>query len=235
MGTYDHDAILNHWNTSTVESMYDKNLLEGEIRLIKRFISPGDKLLDAGCGEGEGTLAYASIDGVTICAADFSETRLEKAAKRLNQCPNVRLEKIDFTRPYELERDFDTIVSQRFLINITDQALQMDILSNLLQLVKPGGRLVLMEGCKQGTAELNRFRNLMGLPDINIPWHNRFLDDTQLKTFMNQNGAFLECEDGQGSYYLLTRGLRPLFESDLSWDSPFNQKASEPETCFFNG
>ncbi len=229
METYDHDAILEHWNSQTVESMYDKHLLEGEISLISRFIPPGTKLLDAGCGEGEGTLAYAQIEGVDVCGADFSDTRLKKAAERLRHCANVRLEKVDFTRPYELERDFDVVVSQRFLINITDWELQRRILTNLLGLLRPGGLLVLMEGCVQGTAELNRFRGLMGLAEIAAPWHNRFLDDEALKAFMEAQEARLECEDGLGSYYLLTRGVRPLFDADLGWDSPFNRMAAQPE------
>ena len=39
----------------------------------------GLHVLDAGCGEGEGTLEYASGNNVILHGADFSETRLSKA------------------------------------------------------------------------------------------------------------------------------------------------------------
>lgn len=51
---HDNGNILAYWNRQDVESMYDKHLLNAEIELIRRRITVNSKILDAGCGEGEG-------------------------------------------------------------------------------------------------------------------------------------------------------------------------------------
>lgn len=226
MNQYNGKEILNHWNSEQTESMYDKFLLNNEIKLISKFIPEGSKILDAGCGEGEGTAIYAEIANVTIQGVDFSDTRLSKANERLKDKSNVKLKKLDLAEETTLDNDFDVIISQRFIINITDWSLQQKILKNLMKHLKEGGTFLLMEGYLQGALELNEIREEMGLPDIKIPWHNLFLDDALLKKLMKESGLELEYENGLGSYYLLTRGIRPLLDSNLEWNCEFNKLAS---------
>ena len=121
---YDSKVFLDYWNTNEVESMYDKHLIRLEIKLIKNLIPFGVRVLDAGCGEGEETLVYSKIPNTEIVAADFSETRLKKAKRRLKSRNNVVLKKIDFLSSYNFEKKFDVIICQRFLINITSWKLQ---------------------------------------------------------------------------------------------------------------
>src|SRR5690349_16329657 len=125
---HNQTQVLAYWNDNAVESMYDKNLLNAEIELIRRRIPPGAKILDAGCGEGEGTLVYASVPGTTVHGVDFSETRLRKAAETLNGQQNVLLKQVDFLGDYELDDDFDVVVSQRFMINLMEWPLQQKVL-----------------------------------------------------------------------------------------------------------
>src|SRR5215469_1487659 len=87
--------VLQHWNDQHVESMYDKHLLNAEIELIRERITPHSKILDAGCGEGEGSLAYSSVPGSKVHAVDFSETRLALAKQRLAGRENVLLRRLD--------------------------------------------------------------------------------------------------------------------------------------------
>jgi len=226
---HNNKEVLEYWNQQQVESMYDKNLINLEIELIKRRIAPDSKVLDAGCGEGEGTLVYAQLPGTTVHGADFSGTRLEKARSRLHDQKNVRLHQVDFLGSYSLDDDYDTIVSQRFLINLMEWKLQQKVLLALMGLLKKGGRLLMLEGSLQGVEELNRFRSLYDLEPIPVKWHNLFFDDTELKRFMNEHRFRLVEEDGLGDYFLLTRGVRPVFDENLAWDSPFNKvAASQP-------
>ncbi len=222
----DNSQILKYWNDENKESMYDKNLINAEIELIKRHIADNSKILDAGCGEGEGTIVYSAIPGVDIHAVDFSETRLKKAAERLTMCRNVVLKKVDFSGDYSLDNDYDVIVSQRFLINLMEWELQKKILLTLMSLLRLGGRLIMLEGSKQGVESLNEFRCLLGLPPIPVKWHNLFIDDEVLVSFMLKNGFNLSECDGLGTYFLLTRGIRPFFDRDLDWNCEFNRIAS---------
>lgn len=223
---HNQDQVLKYWDDENVESMYDKHLLQAEISLISQRIHPGSKILDAGCGEGEGTLVYASIPDTKVHAVDFSMTRLRKATERLRGRDNVGFEKIDFLGKYELDTNFDCIVSQRFLINLMEWDLQMKVSRGLLALLKPGGRLLMLEGSKQGVDSLNDLRVTLGLEPIPVKWHNLFLDDEELVEFMKSNGAHLLDCDGLGEFFLMTRGVRPLLDKTLDWDCEFNRIAT---------
>lgn len=221
--------VLKYWNKDQVESMYDKYLLNFEIRLIKERLKEKTKILDAGCGEGEGTFEYAKISGVQIDAVDFSETRLKKASQRLLKNKNVSLKKIDFLGAYSLDNDYDFIVSQRFLINLMEWKLQQKVLLDFKSMLKQGGKLILLEGSVDGVNSLNKLRNAFGLKAIPVKWHNLFFKDSVLLNFMKKNGFTLVEEDGLGEYFILTRGLRPYFEKELDWNSKFNEIACSPK------
>lgn len=226
---HNSQEVLEYWNQAQVKSMYDKNLLNLEISLIKKRIAEKSKILDAGCGEGEGTLEYSKIPGVRVQAVDFSDTRLEKAVRKLSGQNNVILKKVDFLGNYSLDRDYDIIISQRFLINLMDWTLQKKVLLDFKSMLKRGGKLILLEGSSNGVNSLNNFRKLFGLKPIPVKWHNLFLDDKVLIEFMKSHGLELIEEDGLGEYFMLTRGIRPLFEKELNWKSKFNKNASSPE------
>lgn len=218
--------MLEYWNKDDVESMYDKYLLNAEIELIKQRIPINSKVLDAGCGEGEATLVYSAIPGVTIHAVDFSTTRLKKAAVRLKGRKNVLLKQVDFLGQYRLDKDYDIIISQRFLINLAEWQLQSKVLLDLMAMLKPKGRLLMLEGSKLGSDSLNEFRAAWGLDPIPVKWHNLFFDDNVLIEFMQQHGYNLVEQDGMGAYFLLTRGVRPNFDKKLKWNCKFNQVAA---------
>ncbi len=223
---HNNKQVLEYWDKDSVESMYDKFLLNAEIDLIKKFISPNTKLLDAGCGEGEATLVYSDLPGVMIHAVDFSETRLKKALERLKSCGNVMLKKVDFLDHYVLDNDYDVIVSQRFLINLREWDTQKKVILDLMAMLKPGGRFLMLEGSKQGTASLNEFRVAWGLEPIPVKWHNLFFDDEVLLNFMQKEGYCLIEQIGLGTYFLLTRGIRPVLDRDLNWNCEFNRLAA---------
>ncbi len=226
---HNNNEVLAYWNQENIESMYDKFLINQEIDLIKKFIPVGAKILDAGCGEGEGTLAYASIKGSSVHAADFSDMRINKAKERLGKINNVRINKIDFLGSYELDYNYDVIISQRFLINLMEWDLQKKVIRDLSGRLKVNGLLLLLEGSNNGVERLNNFRALFNLPPIPVKWHNLFFEDTKLEKYLTDLGLGLTAKEGLSEYFLLTRGLRPYFEKELNWDSKFNSISASDE------
>ena len=223
---HNQEQVLAYWNDEQVESMYDKHLLNAEINLIRSRIPKGAKILDAGCGEGEGTLAYASVPHTQVYGVDFSDTRLEKARERLVGCQNVILKQVDFLDTFELDADYDIVVSQRFMINLMEWALQQKVLLDLMSRLKKGGRLLMLEGSQEGVDSLNQFRAAWGLDPIPVKWHNLFFNDQVLVSFMESQGYKLVEQDGLGTYFLLTRGVRPALDQNLNWDCEFNRLAA---------
>lgn len=215
--------ILEYWNKPDVESMYDKFLIRAEIDLISSKIFDGSKILDAGCGEGEGTLVYAQKTNAIVHAVDFSETRLLKAKERLSHLSNIKLQQVDFLSDYMIDDDYDYIVSQRFLINLMEWDLQKKVILDLTKHLKKGGKLLMLEGSEDGVKQLNDFRSIFGLSPIEIKWHNLFFKNDLLETFIKNNNLKIVERDGLGDYFLLTRGIRPYFDNNLNWDSTFNK------------
>lgn len=226
---HNNKEVLEYWNKNEVESMYDKNLINLEIELIKNHIKPGAKILDAGCGEGEGTLVYTSIPDANVHAVDFSDTRLEKAKNTLSERTNVQLKKVDFLGEYELDNDYDYVISQRFLINLMEWELQQKVILDLTKMLKPSGSLIMCEGSVDGVDELNKFRALFGLEPINVKWHNLFFNDQKLIDYMAELGFELTVADGLGDYLLLTRGVRPTLDKELNWEHNFNNNSAKIE------
>jgi ubiquinone/menaquinone biosynthesis C-methylase UbiE len=226
---HNNKEVLEYWNKEEVESMYDKHLINAEIALILSKLTSGSKILDAGCGEGEGTLEYAQIDDVSIHAVDFSETRLSKAKKRLTNCSNVSFQQVDFLSNYNLDNDFDFIIAQRFLINLMEWDLQKKVILDLVAHLKEGGRFLMFEGSRDGVDALNSLREIFGLDPIEVKWHNLFFDHKQIEELIEENNLKLVEKDGLGAYFLLTRGVRPILEEDLSWDTEFNEAAGSKE------
>jgi ubiquinone/menaquinone biosynthesis C-methylase UbiE len=215
--------VLAYWNKTEVESMYDKHLINIEIDLISSKISEGAKILDAGCGEGEGTLQYAKKKNTIIHAVDFSETRLLKAKERLSHLSNITLKQVDFLSDYNLDKNYDFIISQRFLINLLEWNLQKKVILDLAKHLKKGGRLLMLEGSQNGVKQLNDFRTIFGLKPIDVKWHNLFFKDKLLERFLKENNLKLIEKDGLGEYFLFTRGIRPYFDNQVNWDSNFNK------------
>lgn len=227
----DNREVLDYWDREDVESMYDKHLLKSEIDLIQRYIPDGAKVLDAGCGEGEATYVYSQIPGVTVQGVDFSETRLSKASERLATRENVILKKVDFLGSYDLDRDYDAIISQRLLINLPEWKVQAKVISDLASRLAKGGTLIMLEGSQQGVDELNRFRGLLGLDPIPVKWHNLFFDDDALVRHLAKEGLNLAAHDGVGAFFMLTRGVRPALDGALNWNSSFNRRAASSQVA----
>jgi ubiquinone/menaquinone biosynthesis C-methylase UbiE len=222
-----NEKVLEHWNKEDVKSMPDKHLINAEIRLIKVHIPIGAKILDAGCGEGEGTFEYSKVKGVKVHAVDYSQTRLDKAKVLLKGKENVTFTQVDLTDSKGLNNDYDVIITQRCLINLMEWELQEKVINDLMSRLKKGGKFLMLEGNQDGVNELNTFRKIFNLSEIPVQWHNKFLRNDSVNNVIKKYNYILEGEYGLGEYFLLTRGIRPIFSENLDWDNSFNEVSAK--------
>ena len=206
-------AIRDYWEDPSTISIIDKNLHGIEIDTVCRHLLPGDRLADIGCGDGEATVRYARE--VKECVAFEPTDRLRaKAEKRFAEenLANLSLLPGDILDMGEGEGAFDSVVTQRTLINLASWGDQQQALMNIHRMLKPGGRYIMIENTNDASEALNAMRTEMGLKPIPQHWHNRFFDYDDLMDFMS--GRFeLRKEYDFGLYYFLTRVYVPMFAS----------------------
>ena len=105
-------------------------------------ISPGETILDAGCGPGVHSIRVAKA-GICVCAVDRSKAMLRHAQLRVKSAGV--LDKIEFHQKDLTELDFpddhfNYVFSWGVVIHIPEAEKALDELSRI---IKPGGKLAL--------------------------------------------------------------------------------------------
>ncbi|MBT3312114.1 MAG: methyltransferase domain-containing protein [Desulfobacterales bacterium] len=106
-------------------------------------LSTGEKVLDVGCGGGFYTYEAAQFVGSTgqVCAIDISEDQIGAARQKCTDFPWVECRAADvLDLPYE-DSAFDAIYGVQVLEFVANAD---DGLKELLRVLKPGGRLVIL-------------------------------------------------------------------------------------------
>jgi len=216
-------------------SWSDHRAIELEIRVISRHIAGGRDVLDAGCATGLSTAHYAALAGVRALGIDYVPEMIELAQKRREQLPEDVRERLEFRVGDVLDTglpdgSFDRVVSTRVVINLAEWGEQRRAVAELARLLRPGGLLLLSEATVQGSTKLNELRTEWGLPTIETPSFNLYIDQDAVADFaVSELGLqLLGIEDFASSYYVATRVLKPL----LARNAPAEVDVSDPDAEF---
>lgn len=134
-------AYYDRWNARYRSGGLDR--IDPEIRirairaidLLRSTIAGTPSILEVGCGTGWLTPLLCEIGSVT--AIDLSPTAIEVARGRVS---NARFRVADFFAEEFPEAPFDVVVSIETLFYVPDQP---GFISKILQLLRPGGHLLL--------------------------------------------------------------------------------------------
>ena len=147
MKTANHDQ-LEHWNDSeatgdwvTYQERYDR-MLEPFAGLILQAaaLSPGEQVLDVGCGCGATTLAAArAVAPGTVAGIDLSAAMLARARENAAHAglPNASFEQAD-AQVHEFAASYDAVISRFGVMFFADPVAAF---ANLLAATRPAGRL----------------------------------------------------------------------------------------------
>jgi 2-polyprenyl-3-methyl-5-hydroxy-6-metoxy-1,4-benzoquinol methylase len=100
----------------------------------------GKKILDAGCGPGRHSWAFATL-GAQVTAFDMSDNGLEAARRECASVSNVVIEKRNILEALPYDTDYDLVWSYGVMHHTGDP---YRALTNIARHVKPGGHLYFM-------------------------------------------------------------------------------------------
>ena len=115
-----------------------------ESQLIRRYGLPDDiKILDAGCGTGEGSSRLAEMfPRASVLGVDIIDTSLERARSRYEPlAPRLRFEHQSIFELREPDRAFDLTVNRHVIHSIPHAE---RVLAELVRVTRSGGRLHLI-------------------------------------------------------------------------------------------
>lgn len=215
-------------------SWLDRRAIELEINTISRYVEAGHSVLDVGCGTGYSTVRYAKPDGVRILGIDYVDRMVTLAEERRLALPAEIRSRLEFRTGDVRSLDgipldaYDRVLCTRVIINLGDVEAQRQAIRELGRRVRPGGLLLLSEATVQGWERLNALRREWGLPDIEMPAFNLYLDEHAIAEYAGDALALERVDNFASSYYVATRLLKPL----LARTAGERVEVSDPEAEF---
>jgi len=173
-----------HWNERAVKetdisavNIADVSQRELETGFLLQHLRKTDKVLEVGCGNG--FLTNILRDHVaSVDAFDYAENMVDQARQIYHE-KNNRFFHDNVLEPTGWQGPYDCIVCVRVLINLRNLEEQKLAIENMRKALKPGGRLLLIEGYLEGFEEINRIRTDAGMPPLSpasINFYSRLQD-----------------------------------------------------------
>ena len=222
------DKIKNYWDEqanehgqssmATVPDQYAKDL---EVENILPYLT--GKVLDVGCGNGYSTAIYAQ-GNIKITGMDYSERMIDVA--NIRDTPATFLVGDVTNIPFR-DGTFDTVTTDRCLINLSTREQQALAVKELCRVLKPGGCYVMCENTERGLDNLNSVRELAGLGKIETRWHNMYLDEQHILGVIEELFIVREIKSFASFYYLASRVINAGVNKNPRYDSDINRVAAK--------
>ncbi|MFT9848140.1 class I SAM-dependent methyltransferase [Aneurinibacillus sp. REN35] len=191
-----HEACATHWNKmsdhwqANSEEMWETGSRKSILPVLTRYIQPeGGPVLDAGCGDGYGSVKL-SERGFDVIGIDISEEMINKANTREKNGCSLSFKKADLRDlPFELA-SFQAIMAIN-VIEWTDTPREM--LLNLQQYIRPGGLLALGILGPTAAPREHGYRRLYGedvVLNTMMPWECERLLTENGYEIIHQEGVY---------------------------------------------
>lgn len=219
-----------HWDERAVQetdaaaiNIADVSQRELETDFLLKHLQVQNRILEVGCGNGFLTNVLrqhvAHVD-----AFDYSENMVAHALKHQGE-RNNRFFHDNVLAPTLWQGPYDSIVCVRVLINLRGLAEQKLAIDHMHAALKPGGKLMLIEGYLDGFGELNRLRESAGMQKLQPASINYYSPLAEVRAYLDPKFT-TEAEFHTGSFDFLTRVVYPSLvgPENATGHSDFHQK-----------
>lgn len=192
-------------------TLLDNNMRLLEIETVSRWLNKNDRILDIGCGNGISTIEYAKhckyVKGI-----DLSSDMVSAANTLLKKKRSVKNVSFEIGNILELDKyllKYNVVVSTRCLINLPNWRLQKKTIIDIHQILPSNGKLIMIEGSKNGIDRINTLRRKYSLSPLREPWYNKHLDNSKLFPLLRRL-FYIKDERHTDVYFLVSRILYPF-------------------------
>lgn len=175
-----------HWNAEDYRQHSAAQQQWGRVLIAKLKLTGSETVLDVGCGDGKVTaeianqLPHGRVIGIDNSAAMIALANREYPSNRF---PNLSFQPMD-AREVTFDGQFDVVFSNAVLHWIDDHR---PVLSGMFQSLKPGGKILLQMGAKNGLPHyMAALQSVLALPqwcdyftEFPCPYGFKSLDDYQ--------------------------------------------------------
>lgn len=188
-----------------------------ELQFVFRNLAPSMRVLEVGCGNGYVTqqlrARVAHVD-----AFDYAENMIERAKAAYGETNN-RFFQDSVIAPERLGAGYDAAICIRVLINLRNVDEQAKAIANIAGALKPGGRLILIEGYREGFDAINATRQAVGLPPAQPAAINFYSYLGELMPAILSHFR-IESTWHTGMFDFLTRIVYPMLAGDQNAREP---------------
>lgn len=209
------EEIRGFWNEQArrhrhdlAASTPDPLAKELELQALQRALDSDSDVLEVGCGNGYNLFRLSGSLQKRLAGIDFAPdmiTAAREAASEREDGDRFRFDVRSVLDDLESLGKFPQIFTDRCLINLPSLDLQLKAVENLLRILQPGGRLVLVESALQGQERLNDLRERVGLKRIPYHWHNTYLDETEFLKALSSHVKLVTVDHFASLYFLISR------------------------------
>jgi ubiquinone/menaquinone biosynthesis C-methylase UbiE len=202
-----------YWNQRAVTepdlakvNMPDTVQRDLELKFVFEHLWQGARLVEVGCGNGY--VSQQLRERVAfVDAFDYAENMIERARTTHGETNN-RFFHDSVLEPRFTKGPYDIALCVRVLMNLRNLEEQKLAIVNIANMLSPGGRLILIEGFRDGFEELSSFRQSIGLTPVVPAAHNFHSSFAEIIPIINEC-FIVEQTWHTGLYDFLTRIVFP--------------------------
>lgn len=230
--------ILKFWNersTLGVTAGTNDFVLTGiEQRFLREAVPRGTRVLDVGCGNAGSLIQLAQHNGCEGVGLDFSEGMIATAQASVDAAgltSRISLHHRGVPPVPNEWGEFEVVYSQRCFINLETVAQQKAAVLSVADSLAPGGMYIMLECFNEGSEETNLLRRRLGLEAMAAPWHNRFFNLHEVKSWSSPEFYVDRIVHISSVYHFLSRVVYAKLADDagesLRYDSAINLLAAQ--------